>query len=76
MKLAAILVDEAVRKEGLDVLKVGDIHDEWQSDVLTKHVDRYIEICIASFKEAGERLNYKIPIECDAKVGLTWAETH
>lgn len=76
MKLAAILVDEMVRREGLDVLKVGDIHDEWQSDVLTEHVERYIEVCHICFKKAGEQLGYKIPIECDAKVGLTWAETH
>jgi DNA polymerase-1 len=76
MKLASIYVDEMVRKEKLDVLKVGDIHDEWQSDVLLEHVERYIEICRECFKRAGEFFEYRLPIECDAAVGLTWAETH
>lgn len=76
MKLASIFVDRQVTKENLDVLKVGDIHDEWQSDVLDDHVERYIEICEWAFKKAGEHFNYNIPIECDAKVGMTWAETH
>jgi DNA polymerase-1 len=76
MKQAAIYVDEMVRKEKLDVLKVGDIHDEWQNDVLAAHVDRYIEVCKECFKRAGEAFAYRLPIECDAAVGLTWAETH
>lgn len=76
MKKAAVLVAAKVRRENLDVIKVGDIHDEWQSDVLLEHVERYIEICVESFKQAGEFFNYRLPIECDAKVGLTWAETH
>ncbi len=76
MKLAAIYVDAAVRREKLDVLKVGDIHDEWQSDVALEHVERYIKVCEIAFKRAGEYFNYNLPIECEAKVGLTWAETH
>lgn len=76
MKQAAIYVDEEVRREGLDVLKVGDIHDEWQNDVLSEQVERFIEICHSSFKRAGVSFSYNLPIECDSKVGLTWAETH
>jgi DNA polymerase-1 len=76
MRKAMILVDEEVRKGGLDVLKCGDIHDEWQSDVFQGHVDQFIEICKRCFERAGRSFNYNLPIECDAKVGLTWAETH
>lgn len=76
MKQAAILVDEAVMREKLDVLKVGDIHDEWQSDVLAEHIERFIEICREAFARAREIFQYCIPLECDAKIGLTWAETH
>lgn len=76
MKQAMILVDRAIRREKLDVIKCGDIHDEWQADVLCEHVDRYIEICEECFAEAGRIFNYRLPIECDAKIGLTWAETH
>jgi len=76
MKLAAIYIRAEVEKEGLDVLKVGDIHDEHQYDVYVPHIDRFIELCNLSFKRAGEFFNYKVPMECDAKVGNTWAETH
>ncbi len=76
MKLAWIYVDQMVTAEGLDVLKVGDIHDEFQFDVLTEHVDRFIEICHIAFRKAGEFFKYNIQIECDAKVGLTWSQTH
>jgi DNA polymerase-1 len=76
MTQAAIYVDEKVRARTLDVLKVGDIHDEWQSDVRQTHVDEYMGVCRESFERAGTSFNYNIPIECDAKEGLTWAETH
>lgn len=76
MKQAMILVDEYVRKEGLDVDKVGDIHDEWQSDGAMADTGRYIDICKRAFPEAGRSFNYDIPIDCSDKVGKTWAETH
>lgn len=76
MKLAAIYIDAAVRKENLDVLKVGDIHDEFQYDIYLGHVSGFIDICTRSFRRAGEFFKYRVPMECDAKVGKTWAETH
>jgi DNA polymerase-1 len=76
MKQAGIYVDEGVKREGYDVLKCGDIHDEWQNDVLFDHVEPFKELCNFSFAESGRSFNYNLPIECDAKVGLTWAETH
>jgi len=76
MKQAMIFVDERVRKEKIDAIKVGDIHDEWQTDVLGTHVGAFIGTCEYAFPAAGESFNYNVPIECDAKVGATWAETH
>lgn len=76
MKQAKIYTDLQCRKEKLDILWVGDIHDEWQVDVLNKDVDRFIEIAEACFVKAGKSFNYNIPINSDAKVGKTWAETH
>lgn len=77
MKLAAILTNQEVKKRKLDVLKVGDIHDEWQNDVLLEHVSPFKdEVCPKAFATAGETFRYRVPIACDSKVGLTWAETH
>jgi len=76
MKQAMIFVDERVRKEKIDALKVGDIHDEWQTDCFGEHVERFIGVCEGAFPDAGRSFGYNVPIECDAKVGKTWAETH
>lgn len=76
MRQAGIYVDEEIRRKGLDVLKVGDIHDEWQSDVSIGDTEEYLRVCRESFKRAGETFRYNLPIECDGKVGKTWAETH
>jgi len=76
MKKAAILTAREVQRRGLDVQKVGDIHDEWQTDVLLRDVDPFIELCNETFPQVGRFFNYRIPINCDTKVGLTWAETH
>lgn len=76
MRQASIYVNEDVRKRKLDVLKVGDIHDEWQNDVLSSHAEEFVEICKADFPKSGRVFDYRLPIACDTKVGMTWAETH
>lgn len=77
MKKAAILAAAEIRRRKLDILKVGDIHDEWQNDCLTVHSDEFaFDVCPKSFNASGRFFNYRLPIDCDAKIGLTWAETH
>lgn len=77
MKKAAVLTKIECIRRNLDVIKVGDIHDEWQSDVFKDHVQELVEeVCPLAFRSSGEFFNYRLPIACDAKVGLTWAETH
>lgn len=76
MALGAILLDQKIRKEGLDAWKVGDIHDEWQWDCHPRDADRVCELGLASLTEAGEILKLNIPISGTAKIGKTWAETH
>lgn len=77
MKQAAIYVAQENRKRNLDVLKVGDIHDEWQNDVLKLHSEEFAyEVCPTAFRASGASFHYRLPIDCDAKIGLTWAQTH
>jgi DNA polymerase I-like protein with 3'-5' exonuclease and polymerase domains len=76
MKLAMIYIDAGIRKQNLDVLKVGDIHDEHQYDCYVPHIEHFIVLCGDCFRKAGEFFAYKVPMECEAKVGETWAETH
>lgn len=77
MKKAAIITKVECIRRNLDVIKVGDIHDEWQSDVFKDHVQELVEeVYPFAFRSSGEFFRYRLPIACDAKVGLTWAETH
>jgi DNA polymerase I-like protein with 3'-5' exonuclease and polymerase domains len=76
MKLAAIYIQQGIEKNSFDVLKVGDIHDEHQYDCYVPHIDDFILLCKDCFKRAGEFFKYRVPMDCDAKVGETWAETH
>ena len=77
MKRAAILTAAEIKRRNLDILKVGDIHDEWQNDALAAHAEEFIvDVAPPSFRAAGASFNYNLPIDCDSKVGLTWAGTH
>jgi len=76
MKRAALNIWRECRRLSIDAIKVGDIHDEFQFDVLSTDVQRFIVVCSNAFAAAGEYYNYTVPIECEAKVGLTWASTH
>lgn len=78
MKQTMIYIDQEIRKRKLsnDILKVGDIHDEFQTRVRTEYVDDYIEFAMPCFGRAGDSFGYLIPIAGEAKVGDNWAETH
>lgn len=76
MKYAMVLLDEAVADEGLDALKVIDMHDEGQYDVLPAHVNRFRELADNCVKKAGELLGMNLPLASDSIVGLSWKDTH
>ena len=76
MKESAIILDEAVKREGLDVLKVIDMHDEAQADVAEKDVERYMELAELSVVQSGIQLEMKVPLAAEAKRGKNWKDTH
>lgn len=76
MAVAACILHESVFKAKLDALKVGDIHDEWQWDVLNEHAEEFEQLALKAFIEAGAVLKMNCPMAGDVKKGLTWAQTH
>lgn len=76
MAFGAILLEKAIRRLGLDSLKVGDIHDEWQYDVHPDSAESHAEQSVLAIRKAGEYLRLNVPLDGQAKQGLTWAETH
>src|SRR5690606_30833428 len=76
MAFANIILEHHIARHGLDCLKVGDIHDEWQYDVHPRDADLHAEASVQAIREAGERLGLNVPLDGEAKKGKTWAETH
>lgn len=76
MALSACLADREVRINNWDVLKVGDIHDEDQSDCDPDIADDYGEMRVQSIVQSGELLKLNVPLGGEYKKGRTWAETH
>lgn len=73
---AAIFLERYIRQQGLDSLKVGDIHDEWQYDVAISDAEEHARLARQALVDAGEELNMNIAMDGESKMGLTWAETH
>lgn len=76
MGLGAVILEGYIKRDGLDSLKVGDIHDEWQYDVQPRDAKQHAIRSVQAIREAGETLNLNLPLDGTAKEGLTWAETH
>jgi DNA polymerase I-like protein with 3'-5' exonuclease and polymerase domains len=76
MKLTSVILDRHIKEKGLDVLKVGDIHDEGQLDVLPSDAEEAGKLAIQSHIEAGEELNLRVPLSGACKIGPNWASTH
>lgn len=76
MKVASIILDRWCQEKGIDHMKVGDIHDEGQHDVLASDAEEFGRLAVASIVAAGEDLGFRVPLNGEYKIGLSWAETH
>lgn len=71
-----VTLNKKLAKEKLDAKMVAFVHDEIQIDCLEAHAPRVAELAIEAAKEAGEILNFRVPVAAEAKIGKTWAQTH
>lgn len=76
MKTAAVMIDRQLVKNGWDVLKIGDIHDEGQLEAPEAIADTVGQLAVQCIRDAGEELGFRVPMDGDYKVGKSWAETH
>lgn len=74
MKQASIFIDRTCND--LDHLKVGDIHDEGQHDTTREVAEEFGRRAVEAIRDAGEELNFNVPLDGDFKIGETWADTH
>jgi len=76
MALSACLAEREVNRNNWEALKVGDIHDEDQTDCDPDIADKFGEMRVESIREAGRLLKLNVPLDGEYKKGRTWAETH
>ena len=76
MKVAICLLDDWIKKEGLDAHFVAFVHDEVQLEVREDQADRVAKLAERAVASAGEFLGLKVPSAGDAAIGNTWGDTH
>jgi len=76
MKKALTILDTSATMGGLDYKFVGNIHDEYQTEVLKEHAFEFGVLAVEAIREAGQAYEMRCPLDGEYKVGLTWAETH
>lgn len=60
-----------------DYVQCAWVHDEIQVACRTPEIAKHAaELAVKAAADAGKSFNYRSPIEAQAKIGLTWAETH
>ena len=67
---------ERVIKAGLNVRLVASIHDEYQFEVAIPDVNRFCKLTKEAMTQTQKTLGVKCELDCDYKIGKTWAETH
>lgn len=76
MKYVLVELDKRLQAQGFDYKHVGNIHDEFQMEVLDEHVDDVMKLTEQTFEDVGYMMGLRIPMAGEAKSGKSWAETH
>ena len=71
-----IHIMERVIKANLNVKLVASIHDEYQFEVAIPDIERFCRLTKEAMTQTTKTLKMKCELDCDYKVGKTWAETH
>jgi DNA polymerase I-like protein with 3'-5' exonuclease and polymerase domains len=71
-----IHIIKKINMSGIDAKLVASIHDEYQFEVLNKDVNRFCTITKEAIDLTTRILKMKCKLDCDYKVGKTWAMTH
>jgi len=67
---------DRIQRSGIDARLVASIHDEYQFEVSKTDIQRLGQIAKDSIRETTYTLEMKCNLDCEFKIGNTWAETH
>ena len=76
MKQALVILDDYATRWGLDYKFVGNVHDEFQVEVLEAQADRFGALAASCIEAAGIHFKMRCPLAGEYNTGNSWAETH
>ena len=71
-----ITMHQMFEQEQLLVKQVAFVHDEIQVECYERDAQHVAQIMVDAAKVAGEVLGFRIPVDAEAKIGMTWYDTH
>lgn len=80
VKMATVILHRLLRERGYvldrDFAQVAHIHDEIQLECRKEIADAVGTAAKEAMALAGQHFTFRLPIDGDFKIGLTWADTH
>ena len=76
MKKALTLLSEYAKLWGIEHRFVGNIHDEFQCEVIKGKEDVFGRLAVSCIQAAGLHFKLRCPLDGDYKVGESWEQTH
>ena len=65
-----------LKKNKIDYKQVAFVHDEIQLEVKEDQADHAAQLMVQAAALAGKALNFRVPVDAEAKIGNNWYETH
>lgn len=65
-----------LRKHKIDVKQVAFVHDEIQVECKAKDAEHVATLMVEAARIAGTVLDFRVPVDAEAKIGLNWFHTH
>jgi DNA polymerase I-like protein with 3'-5' exonuclease and polymerase domains len=76
MKKALTILHDNATLNGIDFKFVGNIHDEFQTEVEATQAEQFGVLAVDAIRIAGQELGLRCPLDGEYRVGINWSETH
>ena len=76
MKIACVLLSDALKAAKIPHKFLGNIHDEWQITTPVNYAEQVGIMGVQAIRDAGTFLKLKCPLDGEYKIGNNWSETH
>jgi len=80
MKVALVQLFHRLNKikwqHGREYSFVANVHDEFQAEVLPDKANVFGELAVDAIRRAGKELKLNVMLDGEAKIGMSWKETH